>query len=108
MAKRLKAAGVAAFSLCPGAINTNLGSSNKQAGIFYKYFSWVLKTVSQGTSATIYAALQPGLRVHAGAYFVGTTVSSTAGCTDAVAEDIWIKSGELVGLTAKELAAVES
>eukprot|EP00697_Spironema_sp_BW2_P003776 gnl/Spiro4/15027_TR8097_c0_g1_i1.p1 gnl/Spiro4/15027_TR8097_c0_g1~~gnl/Spiro4/15027_TR8097_c0_g1_i1.p1 ORF type:complete len:335 (+),score=49.28 gnl/Spiro4/15027_TR8097_c0_g1_i1:43-1005(+) len=69
LAQRLQGSQVSAFSLHPGAIPTELGKNFCLAQCYYSMFFCCMKSISQGTSTTIYTALQPGLERESGQYF---------------------------------------
>ena len=93
LSAELRGAGrdVAAYSLHPGVINTNLGRS------LPKVFSWAFgriladKTVEQGAATSMYACLAPAAGLAGGSYLsdCGVAQPSSAGRDERAVEDLW-------------------
>lgn len=113
LAEKLKAKGLVAFSLHPGAIWTNLGrhiptEAWKARGILdengnvQNTAEWTFKTLSQGASTTVVAAFDPTIVQNSGAYLVDCQVSHDDVAMPYAfdkynAEKLWKLSEDLVG-----------
>jgi len=60
---------IAAFSLHPGVIGTNLGREVSGFGAFTLLGKPFLKTIPQGAATSVYCALSPDALAHRGGYF---------------------------------------
>ncbi len=92
-------AGVEAFSLHPGVINTNLSRSMGVLGSIYRAVGGVfMKSVPQGAATSVFGAAAPELAGKSGAYLedcrVGTP--SRAGQDTELAEQVWALSERAV------------
>ncbi|KAM3072530.1 hypothetical protein ACMFMG_009326 [Clarireedia jacksonii] len=111
LAKKLKGKGIQAYSLHPGVINTNLGREvdiqaewadvakrfNDRGYVDGNAFEY--KDLSQGTSTTLVAALDPALKDHSGAFLSDCQIIKTADYTTKpeYVERLWELSEKLVG-----------
>lgn len=101
LASRMKAenANVAAFSLHPGVIMTNLQRHMglmRSVFFFIKYF---MKDIPQGAATTVYAATDPEVvKTHNGEYLADCKVykPSKAGRDVALAKSLWEESDRLI------------
>ena len=60
---------IAAFSLHPGLIGTNLGREISGSGVLMALGKPFLKTIPQGAATSVYCALSPDALAHRGGYF---------------------------------------
>ncbi|EMR88683.1 hypothetical protein ACHAPC_005576 [Botrytis cinerea] len=112
LAKRLKSKGVQAFAIHPGVIDSNLSRDLDPAtdyGAMAERFTsrgyikmdgpFVWKSLEQGTSTTLVAALDPALKDHSGVYLSDCQITETAEYTTNpdYAERLWELSEKLVG-----------
>lgn len=80
LASRYKDKRVAAYSLHPGVIKTNLGSKIPLSDFIMTFFLIFVKekTIAEGTATTIYCTLKSGLESETGRYFDDSTVTDLA------------------------------
>ncbi len=76
LASRYKDKGVTVYSVHPGIIKTNLGSTIPLSGIFMTFLKD--KSIPEGAATTVYCALKPGLESETGRYFDNSTVTDVA------------------------------
>jgi NAD(P)-dependent dehydrogenase (short-subunit alcohol dehydrogenase family) len=74
LAERLSGTQVSVFSINPGFVSTNFGMDGDAAGLLHLFFklgkTW-MATPDEGARSTLFAATQPGLEAHSGAYVDG-------------------------------------
>jgi NAD(P)-dependent dehydrogenase (short-subunit alcohol dehydrogenase family) len=88
LASRYNDQQITAYSLHPGIIDTNFGSSIPLISLLKKFLK--KKTPSQGAATTVYCALKPGLEKENGRYFDDSTVTDLADkWTDDDANTFW-------------------
>ena len=99
LARRLEGTGVTANCVHPGGVRTNLGTPPKVVAALVGLF---LKSPEVGARASLAAATDPAFATTTGRYFVRSKPSdgklSAAAMDDALAEQLWARSAELVGL----------
>ena len=98
LAKRLPA-GVEAFSLHPGVINTNLSRSMGVMGAIFRVVGGLfMKSIPQGAATSVYAATAPELKGQSGAYLADCKVAKTsaAGVDAELAEKVWAASEKAI------------
>lgn len=94
LAKRLPA-GVEAFAVHPGVINTNLSRSMGVMGSIYRAVGGLfMKSIPQGAATSVYAATAPELKGQSGAYLADCAVTKTSaeGSDAELAEKVWALS----------------
>ncbi|MEO6520202.1 MAG: SDR family NAD(P)-dependent oxidoreductase [Mucilaginibacter sp.] len=99
LAQKYAAAGITAYSLHPGLVNTQFGAAYK--GIFKLLLQGMRRfmiTAEQGAETSVYVATEPGLEKMNGSYFKKKKVAKTAHIANNVniREQLWDKSNELV------------
>jgi retinol dehydrogenase-12 len=99
LAKRLEGTGVTANCLHPGGVSTNLGAPPK---VIAKLTELFLKTPADGARTSHSCALDPAWAGVRGRYFVKSEPADgrlgAQAKDDALAEALWARSAELVGL----------
>jgi NAD(P)-dependent dehydrogenase (short-subunit alcohol dehydrogenase family) len=107
--RRFKEEGVdvTAYAIHPGVINTDL---YRHVGFFATLYhlltGWANKNVPQGAATTMYAALAPGAKEHAGGYFQDCNYVPEADMkpfarSDEIARRLWEYSVEATGADLK-------
>ena len=110
LAQRLEGTGVSAFAVHPGVVRTGWGRSGDTRGFLNAFLSLgVLIQISPraGAAASIYAATQPGIESHSGAFYqralfgnfgpVRATQPAAPARDAAAAALLWEESAKLVG-----------
>ena len=88
IASKYKSENVTAYSLHPGVIATNLGSTIPFSHTVMKVFG--NKTIAQGAATTVYCSIAPNIECETGRYFDNSTVTNCAEkWTDADVEKFW-------------------
>jgi retinol dehydrogenase 12 len=100
LARRLADTGVTANCLHPGAIRTRLGRGGI-AGMVWRIMSPFLGSPKRGGARIVYLASDPVGGEVAGQYFVDDRPRALSGqaADDDLAEQLWERSAELVGLS---------
>jgi NAD(P)-dependent dehydrogenase (short-subunit alcohol dehydrogenase family) len=99
LAQKYAGAGVTAYCLHPGLVNTQFGAAYK--GLF-KLFLQAMRhfmiTAKEGAETSVYVATEPGLEKQNGKYFKKKKVAKTAPIANNTnnREQLWDKSEELV------------
>ncbi len=99
LADRLDGTGVTSFSVHPGVVGTNLARNSIIANTLWKLGSrWTL-TPEQGAITTVYAATDPGIDAHTGAYLSEQRITRPSGLAldNALATRLWEFSETAVG-----------
>uniref|UniRef100_A0A8C7UEH7 Dehydrogenase/reductase (SDR family) member 13a, tandem duplicate 1 n=1 Tax=Oncorhynchus mykiss TaxID=8022 RepID=A0A8C7UEH7_ONCMY len=103
LAKRLEGTNVTCYSLCPGAVKTEIGR--------YSSFLWCMMSApilslfcmdaESGAQTTLYCALQEGIEPLSGCYFSCCAVQKVNADAkdDAVAKKLWEVSERLCGMS---------
>jgi len=71
LARSLRDAGVSVFSVNPGFVATGFGQDGDARGFMKTFFAlgkYWMSSPDQGARTTVFAATEPGLEVHSGAY----------------------------------------
>jgi NAD(P)-dependent dehydrogenase (short-subunit alcohol dehydrogenase family) len=99
LARRLEGTGVTANCLHPGGVRTNLGAPPKPVLAVVGLF---LKSPAEGARTSLAAALDPAFAGVSGTYFAKARPAEgrlgAQAQDDALAEQLWERSAELVGL----------
>lgn len=101
LARRIEGTGVTVNCLHPGAVSTNLGANN---GWLFKLIHPItrifLRSPEDGARTSIHLCTAPGLASTNGVYFANEKpkTPSKLALDDAVAEQLWVRSAEMVGL----------
>lgn len=109
LARRLEGSGVSAFAVHPGVVRTGWGKGGDTRGGLNLILALALPiqiSPKMGAAASVYAATQPGLEAHNGAFFqrmvfgnfgpVHQVQPSALGRDDAGATHLWELSEEMV------------
>lgn len=122
LAKRLEGTGVTAVSVHPGWVRTNLARHSMPLWVQNRILSPFLRVAGmiepwEGAQATLHALLEPSVSEHSGAFYSQTGMYRDRSCNkggwplrspnpkahdDALADALWDKSLELVGLRKAE------
>lgn len=101
LARRTEGTGVSSFSLHPGVVATRIAQDGDTllAGMAWKLMSYRMLTPEQGAETTVYAATDPALDEHSGAYLSSARVArpSTLAEDQTLAQDLWALSEEATG-----------
>ncbi|KAG2175313.1 hypothetical protein INT44_007801 [Umbelopsis vinacea] len=112
LSKRYKSQGLAAFSLHPGGIQTNLGRDIQPDELFAEPIKdydgnvldlsgFVYKTIPEGTSTHIVAAFDPNIASQSGSYLsdcqIAMEQTKSYATDDVQAEKLWALSEKIVG-----------
>jgi NAD(P)-dependent dehydrogenase (short-subunit alcohol dehydrogenase family) len=100
LAKRLAGTGVTVNAVHPGAVATNIGAPPKPIAMITKI---ILKTPEQGAQTSLHLATSPEVEGITGSYYARskdhTKKLAKRAKDDALAEQLWDVSAELVGLS---------
>ncbi len=101
LARRLAGTGVSSFSLHPGVVATRIAQDGDTmlAGIAWKLMSYRMLTPAQGAATTLYAATEPRLEHHSGAYLSSSQVADPSALSkdEELASRLWTLSEAAVG-----------
>jgi NAD(P)-dependent dehydrogenase (short-subunit alcohol dehydrogenase family) len=101
LGRRLAGTGVSSFSLDPGVVATRIAQDGDTtfAGIAWKLMSYRMLTPEQGAATTLYAATDPQLEEHTGAYLSDSQIADPSALARdaALASRLWDLSEEAVG-----------
>ena len=101
LARRLDGTGVSSYSLHPGVVATRIAQDGDSllAGIAWKLMSYRMLTPEQGAETTVYAATDPTLVEHNGAYLSSARVARPSELANdaALAQELWEFSEDAVG-----------
>lgn len=101
LARRLDGTGVRSYAVHPGLVSTRLAQDgdSRLSGILWKLFSPRMLTPEQGTATTVYAATDPALDEHSGAYLSDerVTTPSDPARGEGLALQLWAFSEEATG-----------
>ena len=101
LGRRLAGTGVSSFSLDPGVVATRIAQDGDTtfAGIAWKLMSYRMLTPEQGAATTVYAATDPQLEEHTGAYLSESRIADPSALARdaALASRLWDLSEEAVG-----------
>ena len=103
LARRLAGTDITTVSLHPGTVATGFARDSWWAPIVSNYpVKAFFKTPEQGADTLIWLATAPTSELEAGGYYVNRKLGSPTKTArdDAIAADLWIKSAELVGVSA--------
>lgn len=101
LAKRVAALGVTAYSVDPGAVNTELFRHMKRPlQVIIQKFSSILKTPEEGACTTIYLTVTPENELSTGGHYrnCAEAACSMAGLDDGTALKLWATSCHLLGI----------
>ncbi len=101
LGRRLAGTGVSSFSLDPGVVATRIAQDGDTmfAGLAWKLMSYRMLTPEQGAATTVYAATDPQLEEHTGAYLSESRIADPSALARdaALASRLWDLSEEAVG-----------
>ena len=100
---RLNGSGVTINALHPGGVRTNLGDNGGTwLKVMLKVLSFAAVPPAEGARTSVYLASSPEVEGHSGGYYVKCKPApmSDEARDDALAERLWTKSCQLVGLPA--------
>lgn len=105
LAQRMRGTQLTANSLHPGVVSTGFALNN--TGLiarFYKLAAPFLTTPEKGAQTTVYLAASPEVEGVSGEYFVRSRRArpSRSAQDAALAEKLWVKSAQLVGISPRE------
>jgi NAD(P)-dependent dehydrogenase (short-subunit alcohol dehydrogenase family) len=101
LARRVEGTGVRSYAVHPGLVSTRLAQDgdSRISGFLWKLYSPRMLTAAQGAATTVYAATDPTLDDHSGAYLADErirTPSDLAG-DESLAQRLWEFSEEATG-----------
>ena len=103
LSRRLNGTGVTINALHPGLVRTNLGDEGGTwMKVVLKASTFFMLSPEQGASTSVYLATSPEVAGHSGDYYYKCKAApvSDEARDDALAERLWSKSCQLVGLNA--------
>ncbi|XP_029955463.1 retinol dehydrogenase 12 [Salarias fasciatus] len=101
LAKRTEVLGVMAYSVDPGAVNTEITRHFwRPLGDLVKNFGFLIKTPAEGAYTTIYCTVTPENQMVTGGYYrdCASAESCRAGQDDGTALKLWAVSCHLLGI----------
>nr|XP_008506091.1 PREDICTED: retinol dehydrogenase 12 [Equus przewalskii] len=100
LAKRIQGTGVTTYAVHPGIVRSELARHSFLCCLFWRLFSYFLKSVQEGAQTSLHCALAEGLEPLSGKYFSDckrTWVSPRAR-DNKTAQRLWNVSCELLGI----------
>jgi NAD(P)-dependent dehydrogenase (short-subunit alcohol dehydrogenase family) len=107
LALRLREQQVSVFSVNPGFVATNFGLDGDASGLLRLFFktgkAW-MATPDEGARSTLFAALEPGLEAHSGAYIKDAQIAqpSRIALDEHAQKRMWQVTEELLAQTDKK------
>ena len=101
LGRRLEGTGVGSYSLHPGVVATRIAQDGDSllAGLAWKVMSYRMLTPEQGAETTVFAATDPTLDEHSGAYLSSSRITRPSPLAQDrdLAADLWAFSEQATG-----------